>query len=268
MCFFVKNKKKGIYTNMKKWIALLLAICLVAGNTVLAKDEKTVGIEEINEMLRDSNMPEDKIDELDDETKRFIYENSLSKGNVEYVEVKEENTATLNARAQDAISESELKLSVTAFKVDGQNRVDVYPAYQWLTPVKPKGKDSFGYSLSSSFSVVPDKRSNIVWYKERADLPWKQGENATYTGASLTGYQHTGKSLGTPTYPIYIKGNFYYQVDIDVSSPVKKIVMGYANDMSTGVNLSYGFQVGVFSLGFSSTSSSVRYLSKVLEFSY
>lgn len=38
------------------------------------------------------------------------------------------------------------------------NQVDIYPSYEWKVPVKPKGKDYFGYSTHSDYSVVPNEK--------------------------------------------------------------------------------------------------------------
>lgn len=98
----------------------------------------------IDDLLRKANTPEDEIQKMDDELKKHIYENSLSQEEVEYVNITEEQNKLNITRSDSEIPESDLKLSVAAFKVYGKEQIDIYTSYEWLVPVKPKGKDYFG----------------------------------------------------------------------------------------------------------------------------
>ena len=99
------------------------------------------------------------------------------------------------------------------------------------------------------------------------DDAWGDPDEATYTGSSLTGYEHQGSDLGTPDFKIYIKGNFYYRVDIDSSSPVKKIVLAYVHDTSWG-GYSYSVGYGPFSISVTPSSNSVGYQNNVYNLNY
>lgn len=248
---------------MKKLLSIMLAFVMVCSLTVCvsANEVSEITIEEIDALLREANTPESEIEAMEDELKRMIYENTLSQGEVEYVAVEKEEVAENMARSINgyAISESDLRLSVTAFKVSGAEQVEIYPSYEWLVPVKPKGKDYFGYSTHSCYSAVAGARSNLIWYKLDEDDAWTSSGSATYTGSSLTGYEHQGSSLGTPDFEIYIKGNFYYKVDID-STPVKKITLGYVHDTSWGGSYSYTVGYGPFTINVAPSSSNVGYL--------
>ena len=253
--------------KIKIMVSMILAVAItvsMAAFTASAKAEN-VSIETIDELLREANTPENKIATMDDELKRFIYENSLSQNKVEYIDVTQEPSTV--ARSGYTISTSDLKLSVSAFKVYGADQVDVYPSYEWLVPTKPNGKDYFGYSIHDSYSAVAGKRSNLIWSKMDKDDAWGDPDEATYTGSSLTGYEHQGSDLGTPDFKIYIKGNFYYRVDIDSSSPVKKIVLAYVHDTSWG-GYSYSVGYGPFSISVTPSSNSVGYQNNVYNLNY
>ena len=228
-----------------------------------------VSIEFIDSLLREANTPESKIQQMDDELKRFIYENSLSKENVEYIEVtREEKPEITTMAAGQEIPKSELKLSVIAYKVSGANQVEIYPSYEWLVPVKPKGKDYFGYSTHESYSVVPGRKSNLIWTKMNSGDQWGYPGAAAYMGSSFTGYEHKGIDLGTPDFPVYLKGNFYYRVDIDSSSPVKKIALGYVHDTSWGSAFSYGISFGPLSVSATPSSTNVKVQNDVYNLNY
>ena len=84
-----------------------------------------VTIQEIDSLLREANAPESMIETMGYELKRMIYNNTLSKEDVEYINVKEELTAGNMARAEYNLSDDELKLSVIAFKVLGVEQVEI-----------------------------------------------------------------------------------------------------------------------------------------------
>ena len=256
---------------IKKFISFFTSFILVTGilfNTnVFANEISNINIDIIDDLLRKANTPEDKIKKMDNELKKHIYENSLSKKEVKYVDITEEQNNNI-ARVNSEIPDSNLKLSVTAFKVYGKQQIDIYTSYEWLTPVKPKGKDYFGYSTHQSFSAVPGERSNLIWVKLNKNDSWFDGTPATYTGTSIYGYEHKGSSLGTPDFPIYLKGSFYYKADIDSSSPVNKIVLAYVHDTSYGSNFSYGVGYGPFSISITPSSNNVKYKNGVFELNY
>ena len=205
---------------------------------------------QLDTILRDANVPDEKLEDMDVEFKRFIIETSGT--DMEYVETVREQTP--NTRAGEyTIPTSELKLEVYAFK--SGNILSIYPSYEWLVPVKPKGKDYFGYATSTSYSARSGERSNIIWTKFVNASNWEDNGPATYTASSLYGYQHKGSSLGTPTGKLYIRGNFHYKVDIDSSNPLKKIALAYVHDTSSGSNYSYGVSYYAASISITPGSS-------------
>lgn len=199
--------------------------------------------EQLDEVLEAAEVPETELEEMDVELKRFIIENSGT--NIEYVETVREEDATLRS-GEYTIPDNELKIDVYAFR--SGNILSIYPLYEWLKPVKPVGKDYFGYSTSSSYSAIANERSNMIWTKFSASDDWGEGGTATYTASSLYGYQHRGSSLGRPDVKMYIKGNFHYKVDINASNPIKKIVLAYAHDTTAGASYSYGITYNAASI--------------------
>ena len=143
-------------------------------------------IQEIDQILIEENTPQSVIDKLDDEIKKFIYSNSGE--DIEYIGTTKEASDGINMRASGyQISSNDLELSVLAFKVQGQNQVDIYPSYEWKKTVKPNGKDYFAYSVTDSYSVVPGKRSNQAWYRNRTNQAWQEGATMAYTRSQFTG---------------------------------------------------------------------------------
>lgn len=244
------------------------SICENANVTTDLPAASTISIEEIDALLRVANTPETEINAMSDELKLMIYENTLSQTEAEYVPVvKEASTGDLIGDMY-IIPESELQLSVSAFKLANVEQIDIYPCYEWLIPVQPKGKDWFGYSTHNSYSCVSGKRSNLIWYKRNKDVTWTRSEEADYTGSSMTGYQHYDSGLGTPDSELHLKGVFYYRVDIDSSSPIKRITLGYVHDTSSGSNPSYSVGYGPFSISITSNSSNVRYQNENFDLVY
>ncbi|MGE6579218.1 hypothetical protein [Paenibacillus xylanexedens] len=247
---------------MKRVLSVLLTVALFFTlQSVAGAEVKQVTLSDIDQILRDSGTPENIISGLDDELKQMIYENSGSSPELKFIEVQQEVVPQLFASGY-SIPSSDLKIEVLAFSV-GSGKADIYPIYEWLKPVKPKGKDYFGYSTHSDFSVVANTRSNLIWYKLNSGDNWTSAGAATYTGSSLTGYEHSGSSLGTPDFPIYIKGNFSFRVDIDKTNPVKKIAISYVHDTSSGGTFGYSIGYGPAYISVTPSSSNVGYNTNV-----
>ncbi len=257
---------------MKKFLVIVLLIVITMRTTIFANEDipnsSNVTIEMIDGLLRDANTPENIIRSMDDELKLFIYETSLSKGVSEYIEISAEQSAENMARSSYEISRNDLEIEVTAFLSSNGTQVDIYPVYEWLTPVKPVGKDYFSYFTSDDYSVVPGERSNLIWAKRNAEDEWVNTGAATYTSSSLNGYEHKGSSLGTPDAPIYLKGYFHMKVDIDNSPAVQKMVISYVHDTSSGNNFSYTITYKAFGITVNSNSTSVGYHNEVYNLEY
>ena len=239
--------------------SMFSSVCFATEESNSNQETKT--IEEIDSILRNAGTPEDKLAAMDDETKLFIYQNSGE--DIEYIEVKEEPKLATYSNSQ--IPPEELVISVNAYK--NGNNVDIYPKYQWMVPVKPRGKDYFGYYTSTSYSVVPNVRQNTIWATFPTPVRWEIS-SAGYAGSSLYGYEHRGVDLGSPDSPLYIKGNFYFQVNTLTSNPDKKISIAYVHDLSSSSSLSYGLSVGPFGFSVTPSSSKVRYSTNVYQLVY
>ena len=260
---------------MKKRISVFLLICLIttiiSGEELLAADTmvdvkenaELMTSEQIDAIFKKANVPEEKLQELDEELKKFIISNSGT--DIEYVEVVKEDNVIPRADGY-TISDEDLSLSVIVLK--SGNQLEIYPIYEWLTPVKPKGKDYFGYAVSSSYSAVPGERSSRMLVKMEKNDSWTNEGAITYTGSSIYGYEHSGSTLGTPSFKIYIRGFFYYKVDIESSNPVKKIVMSYVHDTSWFSSVSYGVSYGPASISVTPSSSNVGYQNGVFWLDY
>ncbi|WP_068615806.1 hypothetical protein [Paenibacillus tuaregi] len=250
----------------KIFLTIVMLFTLIPAGAFASENDVTA-TKDFDQILLKNGTPLEIVKEMDNDLKQMIYQNSGT--DFTYVNVTEdESTVRPFASSGYEIPKSDLNISVVAFKVSGQSKVDIYPSYEWKKAVKPRGKDYFGYSTHDSFSVVPNKRSNLIHYKLNASDNWTTGDPATYTSSSLTGYEHKGSTLGTPDFPIYIKGNFYFQADIDGSSPVKKIAISYVHDTSSGGSYSYGIGFGPASISVTPNSSNVGYNTNVYTLSY
>lgn len=234
-------------------------------NNVLEVDKT---ISEIDEILIKANTPKEVVEKLDDELKKMIYLNSGE--DIEYIEAKKEVTekdVSLVKSSGYEIPESDLEISVVAYK-NGTDQIDIYPSYKWKTPVRPKGKDYFGYSTHGDYSVVPGKRSNLLWVRRYTTQSWENAGSMSYTSSSMTGYEHQGSSLGNAGFDFYIKGNAYFRADIDDARPVNKIAIAYVHDTSSTSSFCYSISYGVASIGVVPSSTNVGYRNDVYYLNY
>lgn len=244
-------------------VAILLAMVCVISPITHAYAQTLTNEQEIDLILERAETPKDVIDAMDIQEKYLIA--STIDADMKYIKVTEEPSGAKSSGDYE-ISSSDLKLTVTAYKNGSQ--VSIYPKYEWLTKTKPKGKDYFGYATSNSYSAVSGARSNTLYYKLSASDGWTSGGSAVYTGSSMYGYQHKGTSLGTPDVPLYLKGCFYYKVDIDVQNPVKKIALAYVHDTSSGGSFSYGVSYGAGSISITPQSTNVGYKNGIYNLNY
>lgn len=231
---------------------------------------------ELNDYLLLTGITSEELDATPYEQKVLICNTLFFDESAQYVDsslvssegiIKAENSGT-NIVPLGAIPTSDLSLSVTCWLSNG--RLLVYPTYEWKVPVKPRGKDFFGYSSSDSYSAVPRRRSNLAYIKDDfyTNGKWVADSSLDYTASALTGYQHQGGSLGTPDRAMYFKAHCFYELDIDSSNPVKKIVLSYVHDKSWGGSFSYGISYGPISISVTPYSSSVDYQNNVYYLSY
>jgi|GEM_PF-2554901 len=263
---------------MKRNIVVILMLSLILSmNTVINANEiketrfqdrdvdKTMS--EIDEILLKANTPKDVLDNMDDELKTMIYLNSGE--DIEYIDVEKEESKDIPMLRSTGyeISDNDLEIKVLAF-VHGADQVDIYPSYEWLTPVQPVGKDYFGYTTHTDYSVVPGERSNLLWAKEYASDAWTSVGSMAYTSTAMTGFQHKGSSLGDADWDFYFKGNAYFRADIDSSNPVNKIAIAYVHDTSWTSKFSYSIGYAAAYIGITPSSSNVGYKNDVFYLNY
>jgi hypothetical protein len=225
-------------------------------------------MEKINDFLSNIGVPKNKLDSMDGDLKRLIYDTNYRESKtkkIKYIEMTDEKTIPSQSRTGYQISSSDLRLSCVAIKY-GSDQVKFYPSYEWLTKTQPKGKDFFGYITTSSFSTVANAKSNLVYSRAQSYHNWTIEGSLTYTGSCFQGYEHKGSSLGTPGFPIYIKAHCYYMVDIDVTNPIRKIILSYVHDTSSGGAYNYSIYFSGFGFSFTPTSSNVGYMQKQFDF--
>lgn len=249
--------------SLKSVVSIVFSLLILLPTIAYAQSTSP---KHFDEFLLNAGTPQNVIDEMDPELKQLIYETS-SKEAITYVETGIDPTIPQTYADGYEISSSDLAMDVTAYKTSS-GKLNIYPSYEWKIPVRPKGKDYFGYSTHSDYSVVPNERSNKVYYKLDKNDSWKSQSSLSYTGTEMTGYQHKGSSLGSPDSKMYIKANCYYQVDIDSSNPVNKIVLAYVHDTSAGGSLSYGISYQALGISITPSSSNVGYLNNVYYLEY
>lgn len=106
-------------------ILLSLTICMAMQFPVLAQERASIN--DIDKVLLYSGTPLEKLDQMDEELKRMIYE--ISGTDIAYVEMNEMDMPIMLGSNGYNISDSDLKISVSAYK-SSNGQVSIYPSYE------------------------------------------------------------------------------------------------------------------------------------------
>ena len=150
-------------------------------------------------------------------------------------------------------------MSSPAFQVThgGKTYYDIYPTYESSSPIEPKGHDAFGFAVGQGMSMEPDSFSGIIYYKEAVSgSSWVGDEALSSSDETISGYIVKGKQLGTPDYPLYLKGCCYCRAAVDSSDATKKIELRYVYDRSGTVSYTIGLTIGHVSVAINSSAVS------------
>ncbi len=233
--------------KMKKIISLTLVICLLFVMSInVFANEAGYSIEEINQFLLDSGMTQAELDELDIETRRLIIENSGTE--LEYVPL---SATPQIIRAGDA----PISFTCPAYRVTvngGYGYVyDVYPTYESTAKIKPKGNDSFAFVVGDGLRVDSGFVDATLYVREETTHSW-QSDSLSISSTSLYGNAFSGAQMGSPDFPIYFKGQFYFRAEPYSSEPDLRVNLKYIYDTTGNIGYAIGLTAGAISVSYSS----------------
>lgn len=261
---------------MKKLISIVTTISILIGVFSQTPINALSQEDLYNKFLEETGMPIEEIMAMDEAEKEIVYNTLAKDESIKYVnssllstegKIKAE-TDEVSVVPYGMISSSDLEISVKCW-MNG-DKLKIYPSYEWKKPIKPKGKDSFAYTTTNSYSIVPNVRSNNVFWKDDWQTygKWLKMGTLDYSSVGLSGYTHQGQSLGNFYNSAYVKAYCHYAVDIDSSNPVNKIFISYVHDTSGSGNLSYGISLGPLSISITPYNSSVQYMTQAYYLNY
>lgn len=222
-------------------------------NINISANETMYSIEEINHILLRSGMSQVELNEMDDETKQFIIENSGT--DLEYVPLSATPQITRAGTAP-------VSITCPSFKVmaNGEYVYDIYPIYESIGKIEPKGNDSFAFTVGDGLGVVNDHVGGMVYYREESDDAWQSME-LSVSNTSLYGHSFYGPQLGTPDFPIYIKANCFFRAKAYSSEPDLRVNVKYVHDTSGSV----GYTIGLTAYGVNVSLASESQTGSLLE---
>lgn len=220
--------------KMRKLMMLLLFWSLALNvNVWNVKAEENVSLTN-DEYLRETGMPENEMQKLDSNVKQFIVDDLKSgSGNFEYIKTDVEEQAV--GRSAEVLSG--ITFYASAFK--NGSTIYVYPTYEFTTNKRPRGKDSFSFSLGDA--MRPYEFGGKLWYKDSTMNDWAVGGTLVANNQNLNGAEYSGSQLGTPDYAMKLKGVTYCHATVG-SGNDKRIVMGYLyNPNKTNYSVSFSY---------------------------
>lgn len=231
--------------RIKKVLSCLLVMALLLG-TVTAKvaaSESSVALLPTDEFLIHTGMPLDEIASMDPDIKEYIVQNLKQNAELEELEYVETTDipvpTTLSVQVLSGIS-----FSASAWK--SGNIIYIYPTYEYTTPKKQAGKDSFAFELGAS--MRPYEFGGQVWTKLEPGNDWSKYGDMVANQQKLTGAEYSGTQLGNSPFSIYVKGAAYCHANVGTGTD-KRIAMTYMNNPNK-VNYSISFSVYGFGITF------------------
>lgn len=248
---------------MKKKI---LKIKLIAIMTIISLFICSVGVSatqpvSIDDFLLEAGFPQDLIDSMSEIQKDIIYENSKNQiikfagyETQSFVLDDDDNLSPVQPRA-GLISSSDLTISVFGtYTTNSSGTVlysSVYPSFVWNKAVKVKN-DSFSMAMYSGWEARPGEENF------RLHLLNSSGQSAQYVDLNPNNSHSAGYSYKVPSNTGAMQGMYagyaYYNIDKKSSSASPRISLHYVHDKSPLFNVSYGINIGFFSISLSVNS--------------
>ncbi|KRF20052.1 hypothetical protein [Paenibacillus sp. Soil787] len=242
---------------MKKTIIALLVLVLalsVVSSSVFAKETRKVYTEDqVNTLLTQAGVPQDVLNGMDVDTKKFIIENSgdnklkfVNSSTENFVRdpqtgrlVKQSDSSSIkNFSPLDYIPSSDLKLNLYHFVTNysGTNMDDIYSSFEWLTTpsASPEGivKDNFGIAVPDGWQIQSGKYACAVqaWVTNS----WGNPNSSLCNNGQPVDYSLYGASWqfgGGAIYTTYYKGTSKLTMVKTNPNAVNRVVTKYSESI-------------------------------------
>lgn len=208
-------------------------------------------------------MDEEKIQRLDDDIKAYIVSDLKESENLsdcKYLSDESEEEAIM--RASEVLTG--IQFSVATFKVTGG--VNIYPTYEFTDKKKPVGNDSFSIQIGDALDMM-ECGGKMWYYDDVSTNSWIAGGNMVANALTLSAAEYSGSQLGTPDYPMKIKGCAVIRTKIG-SGTGKRVALSYLyNPKNVMYSVSFSTPGG-FGISYSSTSGKIYSVAKIFELDY
>lgn len=216
-----------------------------------------------DDFLRALGMDEEKIQSLDEDIKAFIVSDlkeSEDWSDCKYLNGEFEEEVMM--RATEVLTG--IEFSVATFKVTGE--VKVYPTYEFTDKKKPAGNDCFSVQLGNALEMM-EGTGKMWYYDDISTNSWIEGGNMVTNALTLSSAEYSGSQLGTPDYPMKIKGCAVIRAQIG-SGTDKRVALSYLYNPK---NIAYSVSaplLGGFGVSYSSTTGKIYSAAKIFELNY
>lgn len=228
-----------------------------------------------DEMLINMGTPENVVENLDTNFKKYIYDNAESGEQFDGYTTEElnRNSYKINriAKYSSNLSESDMTVSIYATGVvkNGIKYVKIYPSFCWKKSVSISN-DTFALSLYSGWECKGNDNVELVVSAVCGTGAIQQKHTFKPTDAAESGYAFQipndyGKQLpGNGHY----EGYGHFLVRRKKSKATKSISVKYIHDDSSNYSVSYGISIGPASISVSGDTDKLQIFAKNINFSY
>lgn len=243
-----------ISKSIRLFLCFCLSISLLINVIYVRAQEQDKFLED--EILRASGMPQDEIDALDNDIKKFIVndlKNNANLSDLKYIDISDSLSPSVSKEIRPLVNQVfyDIKFYVSAFK--SGDVIYIYPTYEFTEDHQPKGKDSFSFQLGDA--MRPYEYGGQIWYKDYTMSDWALGGSLVANNQGFNGAEYSGAQLGSPDWPMKMKGCAYCHAQVGTGSD-KRIIMCY---MHNPKGEPYSISFSVRGLGITYNSSATIY---------
>ena len=244
---------------------LLVALALTLTGSVFANEDDCKLTS--RELLQKTGMDEATLSEMDDELMDYISENLCSQvediDDVTWIPTSVELSDTRMEGSRNTQLLTNISFSAYAYK--SGSVIYIYPTYEFTDMKRPRGNDSFAFQLGNA--MAPYSFGGKMWYKLNAGDSWQSNPNDILTPnfTPLDGAVYSGNQLGTPDFPLYLRGVTYCYCSAGAGSD-KRIAITYMYNPSI-LGFSYSFSYMGFGVNYTS-SGTIYQASTIITLSY
>ena len=234
---------------MKRMITSLICFILFANGSILNVSASASDIS-ADEFLLLTGMSRKEINQLDPEIKEFMVSDmkrSADTSDLSYIDSDPEIVF------RPMVNQVLTGIVFSAPSFISSSTIYIYPTYEFTTPKEPDGEDSFSFQLGDA--MRPYEYGGQVWYKDSGMSSWAVGDSMTANTQGFNGAEYSGSQLGTPDWPLLIKGCAYCHADVGTGTD-KRIVLSYMYNPNSN---SYSISFSAYGLGISYSSSNTIY---------